>query len=173
MAGELVRFSEETGQGPALPPVLDGSMTPAVAGRVGDFYASVATIFEAWVNRRKSEHTRRAYRGDVMAFVEFMGWRWPDDAANLLRSSLLDVQAFKASIGNHGGAGKTINRRISSLSSFYKFLAGAAAELRLPITVPNPAHHAQFISRESADPVDRDAGALRCPGPATSRHACR
>jgi site-specific recombinase XerD len=63
------------------------------------------------------------------------------------------VQTFKASIGNHGGAGKTINRRISSLSSFYKFLAGAAAELRLPITVPNPAH-AQFISRESADPAE-------------------
>jgi len=31
-----------------------------------------------------------------MAFVSFMGWRWPDDAANLLRVSLLDVQAFKA-----------------------------------------------------------------------------
>ena len=29
----------------------------------------------------------------------------------------------------------------------------AAAELRLPVTVPNPAH-AQFISRESSDPVD-------------------
>src|ERR1039458_3359726 len=53
----------------------------------------------------------------------------------------------------HGGGPKTINRRISSLSSFYKFLSGAAAELRLPITVPNPAH-AQFISRESSDPVD-------------------
>jgi site-specific recombinase XerD len=139
--------------GGALPPVLAGSMTPEVRGRVGNFYQSVATLFEAWVGRRKSEHTRRAYRGDVMAFVAFMGWKWPDDAANLLRASLLDVQAFKASIGEHGGAGKTINRRISSLSSFYKFLAGAAAELRLPITVPNPAH-AQFISRESADPVD-------------------
>ena len=42
------------------------------------------------------------------------------------------------------------SRRISSLSSFYKYLHGAAAELRLPITVPNPAH-AQFISRESSD----------------------
>jgi integrase/recombinase XerC len=48
-------------------------------------------------------------------------------------------------------APKTINRRISSLSSFYKYLAAAAAEIRLPITVPNPAH-AQFISRESTDP---------------------
>ncbi len=50
-------------------------------------------------------------------------------------------------------APKTMNRRISSLSSFYKFLSGAAAELRLPITVPNPAH-AQFISREASDAVD-------------------
>jgi hypothetical protein len=33
----------------------------------------------------------------------------------------------------HGAAPKTINRRISSLSSFYKYLAGAAAELRLPL----------------------------------------
>jgi hypothetical protein len=30
--------------------------------------------------------------------------------------------------------------------------AGAAAELRLPITVPNQAH-AQFINRESNDPL--------------------
>src|SRR5215471_11932907 len=48
-------------------------------------------------------------------------------------------------------AGKTINRRIASLSSFYKYLAASASELRLPITVPNPAH-AQFIARESTDP---------------------
>jgi site-specific recombinase XerC len=52
-----------------------------------------------------------------------------------------------------GAAGQTLNRRISPLSSFYKYLAGAAAELRLPITVPNPAH-AQFIARESTDPRD-------------------
>jgi hypothetical protein len=35
----------------------------------------------------------------------------------------------------------------SNLSSFSNFLAGAAVELLLPITMPNPAH-AQFISRE-------------------------
>lgn len=50
-------------------------------------------------------------------------------------------------MAKHSGAPKTINRRISSLSSFYKFLSGAAAELRLPITVPNPAH-AQYFSGE-------------------------
>lgn len=52
-----------------LPPVLLGSVTPENRQRVENFFFSVASIFEAWVNRRKSEHTRRAYRGDVMAFV--------------------------------------------------------------------------------------------------------
>ena len=50
-------------------------------------------------------------------------------------------------------APKTINRRIASLSSFYKYLQGVASEFRLPITVPNPAH-AQFIPRGSSDPRD-------------------
>jgi site-specific recombinase XerD len=138
---------------PALPPVIAGADTPEIKRRVENFFHSVASIFEAWVNRRKSNHTRRAYRGDVMAFVEFCRFAWPKDSAKLLRVSILDVQGFKDDMAKHGGAPKTINRRISSLSSFYKFLSGAAAELRLPITVPNPAH-AQFISRESSDPVD-------------------
>jgi site-specific recombinase XerD len=137
----------------SLPPLLLGSVTPENRDRVENFSFSVATIFEAWVNRRKSEHTRRAYRGDVMAFAQFMGWRWPNHATELLASSILDVQAWKNRMVEESAAPKTINRRISSLSSFYKFLAGAAAELRLPITVPNPAH-AQFISREASDPVD-------------------
>lgn len=137
----------------SLPPVLLGSVTPENRKRVEDFFFSVASIFEAWVNRRKSEHTRRAYRGDVMAFVHFMKWRWPDDAIEILSASILDVQAWKESMTKATMAPKTLNRRISSLSSFFKFLAGAAAEMRLPITVPNPAH-AQFISREASDPVE-------------------
>lgn len=138
---------------PALPPVMSGAHTPEIESRVESFYNSIAAIFEAWANRRKSEHTRRAYHGDVMAFVEFRGLAWPRDAAELLRVSFLDVQAFKDYMAKHAGAPKTINRRISSVSSFYKFLSGAAAELRLPITVPNPAH-AQFIAREASDPVE-------------------
>src|SRR6266849_3011315 len=64
-----------------LPPVLSGANTPEIERRVENFFHSVAAIFEAWVNRRKSHHTRRAYRGDVMAFVEFCGFAWPDDSA--------------------------------------------------------------------------------------------
>lgn len=137
----------------SLPPLLLGSLTPENRERVENFFFSVATIFEAWVGRRKSEHTRRAYRGDVIAFVQFMNWKWPEDSIQLLSSSILDVQGWKNEMVKHDAAPKTVNRRISSLSSFYKFLAGAAAEMRLPITVPNPAH-AQFISREGSDPVE-------------------
>ena len=134
-----------------LPPILAGSTTPVIRQNVGRFYASVAEIFEAWVAGRSSHHTQRAYRADVMSFVRFLGIQWPQQAPEMLRVSIKDVRAFRDRLEKGGAAPKTLNRRISAVSSFYKHLAGAAAELRLPITVPNPAH-AQFISRGSSDP---------------------
>jgi hypothetical protein len=165
--GRRIRMAELVGSQslPSLPPILAGRITPEVKERVEQFYFSVAAIFETWVMRRQSKHTQRAYREDIMAFVNFAGIRWPEESARLLTASIKDVQAFRDAIAKRDGAPKTINRRISSLSSFYKYLAGAAAELRLPITVPNPAH-AQFISRESADARDetRALSVIRAPG---------
>src|SRR5438034_9722169 len=88
-----------------------------------------------------------------MTFVKFVGIRWPEDAWKIVTVSIKDVRAFRDQLVSEDKAPKTLNRRISSVSSFYKYLAAAAAEMRLPITVPNPAH-AQFIARESADPRD-------------------
>lgn len=134
-----------------LPPVMAGAETPAIRKRVEQFYQSVAEIFEAWIARHRSRHTQRAYREDVMSFVRFLGVKWPQNSVAMLSASIKDVQAFRDLMAEDGRAPKTINRRIASLSSFYKYLAAAAAELRLPITVPNPAH-SQFIARESSDP---------------------
>lgn len=120
----------------ALPPILLGPAPPAVERRVGEFYNSVAAIFETWVSRRESAHTRRAYRQDVMTFDRFMGWSWPKDSTAMLTVSVQDVLAFRELLVESNAAPKTINRRISSLSGFYKYRAGAAAEMRLPITVP-------------------------------------
>lgn len=140
-----------------LPPILAGQDTPAVRHRVEGFYISVAEIFEKWVHRRESKHTQRAYRGDVIDFVTFLGsthwpggFNWPEASWRLLQVSVGDVLTWREHMVELEFAPKTMNRRISSLSSFYKYLAGAAAELRLPITVPNPAH-AQFIARSSTD----------------------
>src|ERR1039457_3128829 len=132
-------------------PSSPANATPDTRQRTGQFFSSVASLFESWVTRRKSAHTQRAYREDVMSFVQFLGIEWPDQAVALLSVSVRDVLAFREQLLQRNAAPKTINRRISSLSSFYKYLAAAAAEIRLPITVPNPAH-AQFISRESTDP---------------------
>lgn len=55
-----------------FPPILAGSSTPAILKRVEQFYFSVASIFESWVQRRRSPHTQRAYREDVLSFVKFL-----------------------------------------------------------------------------------------------------
>lgn len=143
---------------PMMPPILAGYLTPAMREHVERFYLSVAEIFEAWIKRRKSPHTQRAYRQDVESFIQFMDFDWPAESWRMYTVSVTDVQAFRDGLVEQQAAPKTLNRRVSSLSSFYKFLAATAAELRLPITVPNPAH-AQFISRESTDPV-RETKAL-------------
>jgi len=147
--GELVPRDERP-----LPPLLVGRETPAAAAAFSGFVDQIAAIFEAWVTRRESPHTQRAYREDVMTFVAFMGFGWPDDARELLRVSIADVLRYRTwLLAEKHAAPKTVARRVSSLSSFFKYLAGAAAELRLPVVVPNPAH-AQFIARGSTDARD-------------------
>lgn len=136
-----------------LPPVLTGQVTPDVRSKVDGFFFNIADIFEAWVTRCESIHTQRAYRCDVLTFVGFLGIAWPIEAFEVLRASVADVQSWRDEMLSEGKAPKTLNRRVSSLSSFYKYLAAVAAELRLPITVPNPAH-AQFIARAGTDPRD-------------------
>jgi integrase/recombinase XerC len=135
------------------PPILVGSHTETVARKVESFVNAVAEMFERWVARCESRHTQRAYRQDDMAFVEFMKLRWPEDAPKLLTVRVADVQDYRSMLSLSGMAPKTILRRLSSLSGFYRFMREIAADYRLPIVVPNPAH-SQFLPRGTADPVD-------------------
>lgn len=140
--------------GPGLPPILAGARTPEIERHVKTFFLTIADLYESWLNRRSSLHTRRAYDQDVMTFVRrFLRLKWPEQAGDLFGVSVQQVLAFRAWLLDRQAAPKTVNRRIASLSSFYKYLGAAAAEMRLPIIVPNPAH-AQFIPRTSSDPVD-------------------
>jgi site-specific recombinase XerD len=123
-------------RGQDLPPIFAGFSAPQIRKQAQRFFYSTADIFEAWVTRRRSPHTQRTYREDVLAFVRFVEIPRPQEAIRPLSASIKDVPAFWDEMLRRGLAPKTLNRRISSLSSFYKYLA--AAELRLPITVPNP-----------------------------------
>lgn len=151
-AGECV-VGETAFDAERMPPILAGQSTEATVRRVERFYFSIAAIFEAWVNRRLSPHTQRAYRQDVEALIKYLTIDWPKRATELLTVSVDDVMAWRNSLDSSGAAPKTINRRIASVSSFYKYLQAVAAEMRLPIVVPNPAH-AQFIGRSSRDPLE-------------------
>jgi site-specific recombinase XerD len=119
--------------------------------RLERFYTSVASLLELWVQRRASPHTQRAYRADVLTFVGFLGLKWPEQSHELLAATVPDVHAYRDWLMKAGAAPKTLNRRISSLSGFYRYMSSVAAEMRLPVVLPNPAH-AQFISRASSDP---------------------
>ena len=141
-----------------LPPLLSSGTAYGEKERVKAFYSSVHDIFERWVTRSGSLHTQKAYRCDVMAFVSFMEWRWTQDSWRFLTATIAEVTAWRDSMLEDEKAPKTISRRIASVSSFYKFLGACAAEARLPITVPNPAH-AQFIRRGGTDAV-RETKAL-------------
>lgn len=151
-AGELIVPGAEL-DADRMPPILAGQATRAVERRVERFYFSVGAIFEAWVKRRTSPHTQRAYRQDVMDLVGFLKLDWPKDSTELLAVSVGEVMTWRDQLESNGKSPKTLNRRISSVSSFYKYLQAVAAEMRLPIVVPNPAH-AQFIGRSSSDAVD-------------------
>lgn len=137
----------------SLPPVLAGALTPAIRTRVEAFYSALPDILERWVRRCRSEHTRRSYREGVLSFIRYLGISWPGESARLLSVSVGEVQAFRDWLADSGAAPKTLNHRVSALSSFYRYLGLCAAELRLPIVVPNPAH-SQFIARSSSDSRD-------------------
>src|ERR1700730_16373236 len=83
-----------------LPPILAGHQTPKLRARAQSFYAGVAEMFERWAARRPSHHTQRAYRRDVLSFVDFLGLIWPQQAFKLLLASVADVQRWR---GRHDG----------------------------------------------------------------------
>jgi site-specific recombinase XerD len=136
-----------------LPPILEGCYTLSVEDKARRFVAGVPEMLERWISRRASRHTQRAYRQDLFTFIGFSNLRWPEEAAALFSITVGQVQSYRDWMIAAGDAPKTINRRISSLSGFFKFLREVAAEMRLPIQIANPADK-EFIARDTAEPVE-------------------
>jgi site-specific recombinase XerD len=157
----LTTFNEEAGgrvpvtaaDRVLLPAILDGYHTLSVEEKVRRFALGVPEMLERWISRRASPHTRRAYRQDLFTFIGFLNIRWPDQAANLFAVTVGQVQDYRDWMLARGDAPKTVNRRVSSLAGFFRFLREVAAELRLPVQVANPADK-EFVAREVADPVE-------------------
>lgn len=124
-----------------------------VEEKVRRFVLNVHELLESWISRRASPHTQRAYCQNLFAFLAFAKIVWPTQATDLFAVTVGQAHAYRGWMVGRGDAPKTINRRISSLSGFYKFLRQVAAEMRLPIQVANPADK-EFMAHGNADPVE-------------------
>ncbi|MEL6310943.1 MAG: site-specific integrase, partial [Pseudomonadota bacterium] len=146
-----------------LPPVLAGHSSPAIERKTRTLYMSVRSMFETWLQRTENPNTQRTYRRGVLNFIEFLGIDWDERSHEFLQVTVPDVQAWRDSMQAEGQAPATLNSRISAVSRFYKFMRELAAELRLPMVPPNPAHPV-FIKRQTVEAVQPTAALTRSLG---------
>ena len=93
-----------------LPPLVTGHESPSVQRKAESFYMSVAHMVQAWVECSENYHTQRAYRRDVLSFVEFLGIEWPKDSWKLLKTSVEDVRCWRTFMSDEQEfAPKTLN----------------------------------------------------------------
>ena len=117
------------------PPVLGGNVTGAVRRRVEDLLFSLASCFEIWVTRRQSLR--------ILATIK-------------------DVQAFRDDLVARDAAPKTLNRRISCVSSFYKHLGATAGEPAVADHGSQPC--SRPVHRPQSTSPGREQGPLGNPG---------
>jgi len=126
---------------------------------------------EQWLNsgRRRSDHTRRAYRFSVLAFRQFtldQGimhlWQVTDRAVQSWITHLADAELSK----------RTIAARLAALSSFYDYCIGTAAlingrEVSLFIDAFGTTRQNPFLARTIARPkIDQFSDATQVPADA-------
>jgi site-specific recombinase XerD len=88
---------------------------------------STSELFSSWLGSRESSQTARAYRNDVMHFVQYkLGIDYPDlDDLNLHSITKEDVDGYKAYLQKKEAFGHiaraSVRRRLASLKSFLRY----------------------------------------------------
>lgn len=136
-------------------------------------YRSAETLTEIWLRSFKSEHTRVSYRRDLTGWL---GWCaqcqvLPADA----RMPHMDMWIEKQR--TEGAAEASIARRVSAISSWYRYLIESTADDAVPLATKNPgktrakpkldADYSPTVGLSGAE-ADRLIGAADADGPATS-----
>jgi site-specific recombinase XerD len=73
-----------------------------------------------FLNNFESAHTRKAYKRDILSFLDF--FRDILELKSLKKCKRLHLVAYKEFLSNSSYTPKTINRRMSSISSYFQFL---------------------------------------------------
>ena len=131
-------------------------------------------LVTGWLTGFRSPRTRRAYAGDLLAWQ-----RWcAAHSVDPLRARRVQVDLYLAGLLESGAAPSSAGRRLSALSSFYRFLL-EQEDLHLARTNPaalvrRPAFDAQHsptlgLTRDEATALLEAAD--RAPGPQHARNA--
>jgi len=75
------------------------------------------------LEKNYSQHTVAAYLNDIQFFESFLSSEYDDD--NLVAVNYNQIRSWIISLSDDGISNSSINRKISSLKSFYKFLLKA------------------------------------------------
>lgn len=112
--------------------------------------------FEDYLSHEKrySKHTLAGYRRDLAQFTSWLAERNKGNAdVSVLSADSLDVRNWVASMHRKGSSGKTLQRKLSSLRSFYQFLLrknhikkNPAVDIRAP---KSPRHLPETLDAES------------------------
>jgi len=116
--------------------------------------------------KKYSRHTLNAYKRDLSQFRQWLSQQQCDD---LLQADTLHVRNWVASLHRQGMAGKTLQRKLSSLRSFYQFL------LRRQLLKKNPVNdiRAPKTARNLPETLDPDSLSQLLEIPADSILAIR
>jgi len=111
-----------------------------------DLLASFRTFLE--VQRNLSEHTRKAYLADIAEYNEFLQSRENISAQKTIPDAQMEtIRAYMAFLYGRKLKKVSINRKVSSLRAFYKFL------LREGVMKHNPAQGVQTPKMEKYMPT--------------------
>ena len=134
-----------------------GAVAAELLGRVraelpviGELGEREQVLVSAWLTGLRSARTRRAYAGDVVAWLGWLTERETD----ALAAGRVHVDLWAATQLDSGAAPSSVRRRLSALSSFYRYCAAHDLTGRVPT---------QGVARPVVDPdytatvgLDRD-----------------
>jgi integrase/recombinase XerD len=124
---------------PARPPAGAAVAVPAVAAEllartraelpaVAGLPAREELLAAAWLTSLRSPRTRRAYAADLRAWL-----RWLDDrGVDVLEAGRVHADLWVAGQLDGGAEASSVRRRLSALSSFYRYCAAQDLVARIP-----------------------------------------
>jgi integrase/recombinase XerD len=131
---------------PAGPATVDPLADPAL-----ERYGAPA-LTAAWLDEARSAHTRRAYLRDLAGFL---GW-CQADGLDPLAARPADLSRYRAVLAA-AAAPSTVQRRLSALSSWYRFLLVNGATATNPLT----AVRRPRVDRDASSTVGLTAAEVR------------